>query len=65
MLYNNNNTPSSLPPAEVMFVRKIRSVFDKLLPKQTKPGQTNTVPKKILPTWRESYFWLFCDNKSF
>lgn len=32
----NNDTPSALSPAEVMFARKIRSVFDKLLPKQTK-----------------------------
>ncbi len=34
----NDNTPLSLTPAEVMVARKIRSVFNKLLPKQTKPG---------------------------
>ena len=30
----NPNTPLAVSPAETMFVRKIRSVFDKLLPKQ-------------------------------
>ena len=62
---HNDNTPSSLPPAEVMFARKIRSVFDKLLPKQTKPRRINTVPQKTLSTWRESFFQIFWDNKSF
>ena len=28
------NAPSALSPAEVMFARKIKSVFDKLLPNQ-------------------------------
>ena len=41
----NDNSPSSLPSAEVILPRKIKSVFDKLLPKQTKPGRTKTVPK--------------------
>ena len=30
------NTPLAVSPAETMFARKIRSVFDKLLPKQNK-----------------------------
>ena len=41
----NENTPYQMSLAEVMFARKIRPVFDKLLPKQVKPSKT-TVPKK-------------------
>ena len=72
--HNNNNTPSSLPTAEVISTRKIRFVFDKQVPKQTKI-RMNTVPKKknkkkqkqkTLPNRRESFFFLiFPDNKSF
>ena len=61
----NNNTPSSLPPAELMYARKIRSMFDKLLPKQTKPGRTNTVPKKSFQPGENFFFRIFRDNKSF
>ena len=39
----NKETPSQMSPVEVMFARKIRPVFDKLLPKQVKPAKT-TVP---------------------
>ena len=35
-----NNAPSAMTPAEVMFVRKIKSVFEKLLQNQSKPGDT-------------------------
>ena len=33
-------TPFSMMPAEAMFARIIKSVFDKLLLKQLKPGHT-------------------------
>ena len=42
----NPNTPLAVSPAETMFARKIRSVFDKLLPKQNKLRKTTLVPKK-------------------
>ena len=42
----NPNTPLAVSPAETMFIRKIRSVFDKLLPKQNKLRKTTLAPKK-------------------
>ena len=42
----NPNTPLAVSPAETMFARKIRSIFDKLLPKQNKQRKTTLVPKK-------------------
>ena len=36
----NPNTPLAVSPAETMFARKIRSVFDKLLPKENKLRKT-------------------------
>ena len=47
---SNNKTPASQSPAEVMFARRVWSVHDKLLLKQTKPGRTCTVhPKQYNP----------------
>ena len=42
----NPNIPEARSPAEAMFGRKIRSVFEKLLPKQTLQNRTSTVPLK-------------------
>ena len=42
----NPNTLLAVSPAETMFARKIRSVFDKLLPKQNKLRKTTLAPKK-------------------
>ena len=42
----NPNTPLAVSPAETMFARKIRFVFDKLLPKQNKLRKTTLAPKK-------------------
>ena len=42
----NLNTPLAVSPAETKFARKIRSVFDKLLPKQNKLRKTTLAPKK-------------------
>ena len=43
----NPNTPLAVSPAETMFARKIRPVFDKLLPKQNKLRKTTLAPKKV------------------
>ena len=61
----NENTPASLSPSEIMFARKIRSVFDKLLPRQTKPVRTTTVPNKRYVPGEKVYFKMFRDNKTF
>ena len=42
----NNKTPASQSPVEVMFAHRIRSFYDKILPKQVKPGRTYIVPPK-------------------
>ena len=42
----NPNTPDTTLPAETMFARKMRQVFEKLLPKQASLGRTTTVPTK-------------------
>lgn len=52
----NSTTPSALSPAEVMFARKIRSVFDKLLPKQTKQSPTSFVPKRKFNPGEKVFF---------
>ena len=52
----NPNTPLSVSPAETMFARKIRSVFDKLLPKQNKLRKTTLVPKKSFNPREKIYF---------
>ena len=53
----SDNTPSSLPPARVIFARKIRSVFSKLLPKQTKPKNATNSERK--------FFRIFSDDETF
>lgn len=45
----NESAPSKMSPAELMFARKIRPVFEKLLPKQVKPPNTAVPKKKYLP----------------
>ena len=50
--------------AEVIFARKIRPVFDKLLPKQVKPSKT-TVPKKKYMPGEKIFFQMHKDNKTF
>ena len=42
----NTNAPLVVSPAETMFARNIRSVLDKLLPKQNKLRKTILTPKK-------------------
>ena len=61
----NNKTLASQSPAEVIFACRIRSVYDKLLPKQTKPGITNIVPTKRYNPGEKDFFRIFKDSKSF
>ena len=42
----NNKTPALQSPADIILARRIQSVYDIFLPKQTKLGKTNTVPTK-------------------
>ena len=60
----NESAPSQMSPAEVMFARKIRPVFDKLLPKQVKPAKT-TVPKKNYMPGEKIFFQMYKNNKTF
>ena len=60
----NENTPPQMSPVEVMFARKIRSVFDKLWPKQVKPTKT-TIPKKKYMPGEKIFFQMYKDNKTF
>ena len=55
----NKNAPSAMMPAEVMFARKIKSVFDKFLPNQSKPGHTNKVVRKRLKISEKAFFRMF------
>ena len=50
------NTPLAVSPTETMFARKIRSVFDKLLPKQNKLRKTTLAPKKMFNPGEKIYF---------
>ena len=52
----NPNTPLAVSPVETMFARKIRSVFDKLLPKQNKLRKTTLAPKKRFNPGELIYF---------
>ena len=52
-------------PAEVMFARKIKSVFEKLLLNQWKPGHTNKVTRKRFKTDEKVFFYMFQSNKSY
>ena len=60
-----NNAPSAMTPAEVMFVRKIKSLFDKLLPNQSKHGHTNKMTRKRYKIGENVFFRMFQSNKSF
>ena len=61
---SNPNTPLAVSPAETMFARKIRSVFDKLLPKQNKLRKTTLVPKKRFDPEEKIYFKRYQNNTS-
>ena len=59
-----NRTPASQSSSEVMFACRIWSVYDRLLPKQMKPGRTTIIPTKCYNPG-EVFFRIFKDNKSF
>ena len=61
----NPNIPEARSPAEAMFSRKISSVFEKLLPKQTLQNRTATVPLKRFNLGDKVYFKHFRNNVSF
>ena len=58
----NENAPSAMTSAEVLLARKIKSVFDKLLPNPSKIGHTNKVTNE---NWRKSFSRMFQSNKSY
>ena len=58
-------TLSSQSPAEDMFTRRIQSVYDKLLPKQTKLATASIVSTKKYYLGEKVYIKMFKDNKSF
>ena len=60
----NANTPAELPSAQIMFARKVRSVFGKLLPRQIKPSRNQTASKRYVPG-EKNYFKIFKANKTF
>ena len=60
----NPNTPLAVSPVETMFARKIRSVFDKLLPKQNKLRKTTLAPKKRFNPREKNYFKRYQNNTS-
>ena len=58
------NTPLAVSPAETMFARKIRSVFDKLLPKQNKLRKPTLAPKKRFNPGEKNYLKKYQNNTS-
>lgn len=60
----NNGTPALQSPAEVMSARRVRSVFDKLLPKKTKPGREKFIQvKQNTILVKKIYFKVYKQNK--
>ena len=55
----NPNSPSTGSPAEIMFARKIRSAFDKLIPKQSKTNTTEHVSRKLFLPGQKIFFKIF------
>ena len=52
-------------PAETMFARKIRSVFDKLIPRQARFKKTVTLPKKRYTRGEKVLFKIYKNNIKF
>ena len=52
-------------PAETMFARKIKSVFDKLIPRQARFKKTVTLPKKRYTCGEEVLFKVYKNNITF
>ena len=60
----NSNTPLAVSLAETIFARKMRSVFDKLLPKKISCEKTTLVPKKRFIPGEKIYFKKYQNNTS-
>ena len=56
--------PLAVSPAETMFARKIRSVFDMQLPKPNKLRKTTLAPKKRFNSGEKIYFKKYQNNTS-
>ena len=59
-----SHKPQAVSPAETMFARKIRSVFDKLFPKQNKLRKTTLAPKKRFNPGEKKFFKKYQYNTS-
>ena len=55
----NANTPMGRSPAETMFARKIRSVFDRLIPRQDRFKKIVTLSKKNVTPVAKKYYSKF------
>ena len=60
----NANTSAELPLAQIMFARKVRSVFEKLLPRQIKHSRKQTVSQYYI-LGEKIYFKIFKAKKMF
>ena len=61
----NPNKHMGCSPAETMFARKIRSVFDKLIPRQARFTKTVTLPKKRYACGKKVLFKIYKNNMTF
>ena len=61
----NSSIPSLKAPAEVMFGRKIKSVFDKLLPNPNRQSPKNFITKKRFKVGEKIFFKIYQNNKTF
>ena len=61
----NPNTPVTTLPAETMFARKIRPLFEKLLPKKASLGSTTTVATKRYDPGDKVFFKANSNNTFF
>ena len=59
----NKNAPSDIMPVEVMFVRKIRSVFDKLIPQKQRSRYSNKVMNKHYEVGEKVIYRLYQNKK--
>ena len=61
----NKNTPSDMMLAEVMFARKIRSVFDKLIPQKPRSGYWNKVTNNHYEVDEKVIYRIYLNYKTY
>ena len=61
----NPNTSSALTPAEAMFARKVRPVYNKLLPGQNKTKRRSEAAKQRFGIGEKGFFLMYQDNKTY